>query len=117
MRLIAYELINQPLTLNTTWNSSPIFIGHAVHFSAQLIFTGVPEGTWSIEYSNDVVEPPFLQPPTNWAVIVGSEQIIDEAGTHGWQVQNAGYRWVRITYTYSTSTGILTSATFHSKGG
>lgn len=82
MRLIAYSLIDSVTTLNSDWVSSPIFIGHAIHFSAQLQFSGVPEGTFLIEYSNDVVEPPFQQPPVNWATIVGSEQIIDEAGTH-----------------------------------
>lgn len=116
MRLLSKELINSPVTLNANWESEPIWIGHAVHFSVYLQFTGVPEGIFSLLYSNDLNEPNSAAQPTNFANIVGSEQSIDEAGTHGYSVQNAGYRWVKIKYNYVTSTGTLVSATFHSKG-
>lgn len=117
MRLLSKSLIATNVTLNADWESAPIWVGHAVHFSAFLEFTGVPEGSWELQYSNDLEEPTSAKLPVNFATILGSEQNIDEAGTHGWQVQNAGYRWVKIKYNYVTSTGTLTVCNFHSKGG
>jgi len=116
LRLISVSLISGDFTLSQNWESEPIYIGHAIHFSAMLQFSGVPDGTFRLEYSNDIVEPSSNRVPSNWEVVGGSEQIVDESGTHGWQVQNAGYRWVKVSYIYTGGVGILTSATFHSKG-
>lgn len=107
MRILSKSLISSNVILNANWESAPIWIGHAEHFSVYLEFTGVPEGSWEIQYSNDVAEPTSTLLPTNFATIIGSEQVVDEAGTHGYSVQNAGYRWIKLKYNYSTSTGSL----------
>lgn len=118
MRIAAVNLIQSsgPVTLSSSWFSEPIYMGHMVNFSAQMVFTGVPEGTFAIQYSNDPVEPTTLTAPTNFASIPESEQIIDEAGVHGWNVDNAGYRWIRFTYQYTAGMGVLTSANLSGKG-
>lgn len=116
MRLTSIELTPNPVLIDANWQSQPIWIGHIEHFSVYLQFSGVPEGTFSLEYSNDLIEPHLNKAPTNFATIVGSEQIIDEAGTHGWNVQNAGYRWLRIKFQHSVGSGYLDLALFHGKG-
>lgn len=118
MRIAAVNLLHDsgPITLSTTWTGPSIFIGHAAHYSMYLEFSGVPEGTFVLEYSNDIIEPTMGQQASKFAVVIDSEQIIDEAGTHGWSVENAGYRWVRAKYQYTAGVGVLGTANFHSKG-
>lgn len=116
MRLTTVNLITGPVTLTSNWTSAPVWAGHAVNFSVFLQFTGTPSGVFSLEYSNDANEPTGLALPVNWARIEGSQQTITEAGNHGYNVQDAGYRWVRVKYTFTASTGSLTVANYHSKG-
>lgn len=117
MRLTTTSLIvNSPVTLSANWISSPIWAGHAVHFSIYLSFTGVPEGVFSLEYSNDANDSTNTSLPVNFARVEGSQQAVTTAGTHGWSVQNAGYRWLRVKFTYTTGTGSLTVANYNSKG-
>lgn len=116
MRLTSISIIQTPILIDTNWQSSPIWVGHTEHFSISLEFSGVPEGSFSIQYSNDGAEPTYNKIPTGFATVEGSTQNVDEAGTHGWNVQNVGYRWVRIIWTHSMGTGYLDRALFHGKG-
>lgn len=119
MRIAAINFLESSgnVTLSGNWTSSPIYIGHLAVFSIYTAFTGVPEGSFKLQYSNDSNEPTQgARLPENWGDIGSSSQTVDEAGTHGWQVENAGYRWIRVVYTYTAGVGILTKAQFHGKG-
>jgi len=116
MRINSQNLITSNITLSGNWNSSAVWIGHAVNLSLYFKFTGVPEGIFSLEYSNDGISESGPETPTNWARIEGSEQTVAEAGTHGYQIANAGFRWVRAAYSYTAGIGILTILKVNVKG-
>jgi len=111
-----------PVNLTTPWTSQAIRLGYCTHFSIQLFFTGMPEGAWKLQCSDDAGRPNAASEPnqeqliTNWATIGGSTQLIEEAGDHTWTVQAPGYRWVRVQWTPSSGSGSLTVAQMSIKG-
>ena len=117
---------NEDLTLSGTdmtsnITSDPIWLGHIAHFSIQVVFTGsTPNGTFKLQASNDKGANDYRiasASVTNWTDISGSSQGITAAGDHMWNVQNCGYRWVRVVWTDSSSTaGTITVARFNVKG-
>lgn len=105
----------------TSITSTPTYLGHTCNFAIQLEFTGSPNGVLKMQVSSDEGDPSFKQPNnyanvTHWSDIAGSSQTITEAGTHMWEVANAGTCWVRFVYTRSSGTGTLTSAICNVKG-
>lgn len=121
MRIGNDELnIGTNLALNQT--SDPIYLGHIANYSIQLVFTGTPGGNFKLQCSNDMGNPSANKEAdrnfqiTNWTDVADSAQTISAAGNHTWDVQNAGYRWVRVVWTQTSSTGTLTSARFNVKG-
>lgn len=109
-------------SLGANWTSGAIWLGHIANYAIQLVFTGTPAGTFKLQASCDpannvnptvVVQQAEL---SHWTDIADSSQTISAAGNHMWTVQNAGYNWVRIVYTRSSSTGTLTDARVYVKG-
>jgi len=100
----------------------PIYLGHIVDYSIQLVFTGTPGGNFKLQVSNDLgkinstTEAEQVSNVTNWTDVAGSPQTISAAGDHTWAVENAGYRWVRVVWTQTSSTGTLVSARVNGKG-
>ena len=114
----ALTLSGTDLSSNVT--SDPIWLGHIAHYSIQLIFTGTPMGAFKLQASNDEgaktnnLENASI---TNWTDITGSSTNITAAGDLLYNVENAGYRWVRLVWTDSaTVTGTLTVARYNLKG-
>lgn len=120
---------NDVLTLSSTSLatdvvSEPIWLGHICNYSIQLVFTGVPDGTFKLQLSNDKGNPNAAKEEnrdfeiTHWSDIGGSAQIVSGAGDLAYQVENAGYLWVRLVWEATTAgtTPILTSARFAVKG-
>ena len=100
----------------------PVWLGHICNYAIQLTFTGAPNGTWKLQASNDAGQPNATSEAQqyvgviNWTDIANSQQPISAAGDHMWQVENAGYRWVRAVYTRNSGTGTLTVAVANVKG-
>lgn len=120
---IANDLITLDSTdLSANITSEPIWLAHICNYSIQLVFAGAPQGEFKLQLSNDFGNAQAAQEDnrdfqiTHWTDITGSEQAILAAGNHTWQVQNAGYRWVRVIWTFSSGTGTLSSARFNVKG-
>lgn len=103
-----------PISLATSWTSEPVYVYQIVLLSIQLVFTGTPVGTFSLECSNDEYDSKLA--PQNWTKIAGSAQDVTEAGDHTWNIQDAGYRWIRVVYTADSGTGTLTVARYNGKG-
>lgn len=101
-------------SMGASFNLPAIWLGHICNYSIQLVFTGTPNGTFKLQASNDLGGPGLA--PTNWTDVANSSQAITAAGDHMWQVENAGYKYVRVVYTRSSSTGSLTVANFNVKG-
>lgn len=110
------------ISMGTSFNTKPIWLGHICNFSIQLVFTGTPNGTFTLQLSNDLGHPNAQSETqqyadvTNWTTITDSAQPITAAGDHTYQFANAGFRWVRVVWTQSSSTGTLTIARCNVKG-
>lgn len=122
MRIANDSLQDGATSMNSTFEMEPIFLGHIVYYSIQLVFTGSPTGNFKLQASNDKgLEDKRLggwdsSGVSNWTDIADSQQAITAAGDHAWTVENAGYRWVRVVWTQTAGTGSLDSARFNAKG-
>ena len=123
MRVNNDDLILSGTDMSLDITSEPIWVGHVINYSIQLVFSGAsPTGAFKLQMSLDEGQP---QNPveanrdtgiTNWTDIAGSEQAIAAAGNHAWTAENAGYQWVRVVWTKGTSVGTIDSARFYTKG-
>jgi hypothetical protein len=119
---IANDELNIGTNLAVSQTSDPIWLGHIANYSIQLVFTGTPGGNFKLQMSNDEGDPSAAKEEdrdfkiVNWTDIADSAQTISAAGDHSWTVENAGYRWVRVVWTQTSSSGTLTSARFNVKG-
>lgn len=121
MRIQNEDLTLSGTDMTTNITSSPIWLGHIAHFAIQLVFTGSPNGSLKLQCSNDQGANDLqiaAATITNWTDVDGSTQAISSDGNHVWNVQNCGYRWVRIAWVDSASgsPSTLTSARFNVKG-
>lgn len=122
MRIANENLISSAVSLGADANLRPIWIAHICNYSIQLVFTGTPVGTFKLQGSNDegqINASGSSQQYTgvsNWTDIVDSSVSVSAAGNVMWNVENAGYLWVRVVYTRGSSTGSLTSARANLKG-
>ena len=111
------DLSGTDMTSNIT--GPAIWLSHIANYAIQLVFTGAPNGTFKLQASVD--EPSKVNPaatvPTNWTDISASSQAITASGDHMWQVENAGYTFVRLVWTDSASgVSTVTSCRFMVKG-
>lgn len=117
---------NDDLTLSSTdmttatITSNPIWLGHIVNYSIQLVYTGTPNGAFKLQGSNDEgaktndIENVNI---TNWSDIPSTTVNVTSAGSNIYNITDAGYRWVRLVWTDSTSgASTITSARYNVKG-
>lgn len=110
-----------PLDLSVSQNLQPIWLGHIMHYSIQLKYTGSPAGTFKLQASNDPgrinsSDASNQAPISNWTDVADSAITISAAGDCMYTVENAGYNWVRVVYTASSGSGSLTVARSYVKG-
>ncbi len=108
------------MTSTDVINSDPFWVGHAMGYAIQAVWTGTPTGTIKIQVSIDPQEPTVGnsgEPTvTNWEDLASSSySITGSAGTYMWNVTSAYYRWVRVVYTNASGTGTL-NVRFNTKG-
>jgi hypothetical protein len=122
MRIANEALITAPVDIANPWASDAIYLGHISNYSIQLFFSGAPVGRFYLQSSNDAGNPTSsshqqqIVNVVNWTTISGSTQIVDAAGDHTWQVQNAGYAYVRVVWAPTSGTGSIDSARYNLKG-
>lgn len=80
--------------------------------SIQAVWTGTPTGNLTVEISNDKVAVGVAGNPSsnvvNWTTLSGSTVAAGgAAGNTAWLLADIGYRWVRLKYTFGSSTGVL----------
>lgn len=100
-------------SLSANFASDAILVDQIYGFSMHLIYTGTPSGILSIECSNDPVQ--RASDIANWTPISGATVTISAAGDTLFNVDKVYFRWIRIKYTFSSSTGSL-SANYFAKG-
>lgn len=125
MRINNEDLLEDsgPQDMSNDFTLIPIYLGHISNYAIQMTFSGSPTGAFTLECSNDPGNPnvtPFdpkrWETVTHWTTIAGSSQSIVAAGDHTYQVQNAGYLWVRVVWTDAGGTGSLVTAVSNVKG-
>lgn len=107
--------------MNSTFTSSPVPLTNVFNYAIQIVFTGTPDGVFSLQSSCDTDTPANManSASMNWTTITDSQFTVVGAGNVEWNVDGAGYTWVQVVYTDSSggaSTAVVTSATFNGKG-
>lgn len=115
------NIIAPSTVLNTTVNSAPVPLYQTWFYAVQVVFTGVPTGSFSLQGSCDPIPQARVEEitPTNWSTIVNSTTAVTAPGNLMWNISEIGYNYVRVVYTDTsggTSTAIITVATFNGKG-
>lgn len=97
-----------------TLASDGIYLGQLFCGSIQAIYTGAPVGILILQGSNDNVPLPttgstnMASNVVNWTAIDDQTVSISAAGAKMFNLQFAGYLWVRAYYTKTSGTGALT---------
>jgi hypothetical protein len=121
LRVGADSLLDSNVDWSTAWVSPAISLRHVVNYSIQLKWSGSTAGMLHLQLSNDFGNTDnggtlAASDLPNWTDITGSEQLVNGAGDHSWQVQNAGYLWVRAIWAPTSGSPTLISARFATKG-
>lgn len=112
-------LFTKGTVLNANLNSSPQQCYNAFSYAIQIVFTGTPTGTFSLQGSADPFDSGIPGYPANWTTIADTSTSVTAAGSLMYNVQEPAYNWVRVQYTDTSggsSTAIMTVCTFNSKG-
>lgn len=121
MRINNEDLLdNGPVDLSLSATLQPLWLGHIVNYSIQLVTSGTAAGTFKLQASNDAghinastsTNQSLL---TNWTDL-GISATISGAGSVLLKDINAGYAWVRVVWTPTSGTGSITSARANVKG-
>ncbi len=102
-----YNLLTD-ITLDETIQSDGYNLLNIETFCIQAVVTAAASivGAFKIQLSND---------NTNWTDVASSSQAVSTDGTFAWNVEHAGYLWVRLVFTY-TSGDATGNAVINSKG-
>lgn len=99
--MIQSEIMSQQ-NAATDLTSVPFQLDDLTLYGVQVVFSGGASnlvGTLSLEASNDA---------TTWITIDGSAQPVAASTNHFWNVADAGYRWCRAVWDYTSGTGNIT---------
>lgn len=94
-------------SLSTTMSedlvSSSVDVRELSGINIQLEYTGAPVGTFTLQASNDRINPV----PQTWNTIPFSATPITSAGEYMLNVDSSYYGWIRVLYTRTSGTGTL----------
>lgn len=100
--------------------SQPITIAQCFGFSVQIFWTGTPVGNWSLQGSDDAG---FIEPNgtvtgvSHWSTVLNSTTAAGgAAGDFVINFEGSYFRWFRVVYAATSSTGTITSAICATKG-
>lgn len=121
MRISNKALINTdaaPLVVVASYASKAVWLGHISDFAIQLAFTASSctfklQGSCDEGDSNGQSQTEYEAKITNWSDISASAVPSTGAGNIMYNMQSAGYNWVRVVITGSAT---ITSARFNVKG-
>lgn len=101
------EILMSAGDMSGNLSSTPVELTFLIDYAIQAVYTGSPVGALTLEASVD---------GTNYTTVTDSSSAVSSASNTMWNVQNAGYKWVRVNYTRTSGTGSLT-VKFFGKGG
>ena len=82
--------------------SVPYDLGDLSVYAMQVVFSGGGSnlvGVLTLEASAD------SSPATNFVTVTGSSQAVAASASHTWNVQGAGYRYIRVRWVFTSGTG------------
>jgi hypothetical protein len=91
------------MTQNLTSNS--IDIRTVYGCSLQFKYTGAPEGTMTVEATDDEVIPAVNQ---NWVTVAGSSVTVTAEGDWIYNIADLNTGFIRLRYTFTSGAGTLT---------
>lgn len=103
------------MTGTNTITSDPIRVDQIYGYAIQAVYTGTPVGTLSLQASCDApgrttqVSNGGPDSVTNWSTVTNSSTAVSGAGSFMWNVIGGFYNYVRLVYTNTSSTGVLTA--------
>ena len=102
------------MTGTATVNSTVMDLDQSYGWDCQAVWTGTPNGAIKVQVSDDIAL--SSASVTNWTDVASSSvSITGAAGNTRWGARPVDYRWLRLTYTNTSSTGVL-NATCAVKG-
>lgn len=119
---LAVSNVEAPFDMASSFVTDGFYLGHIAYFSIQAFFTGSPTGNFTLEASNDKgIEDRTsggwsAAGVSNWTTVADSAFPVTAAGDVMWDVQNVGYRWVRVRWTWTAGSGSVTSIRANAKG-
>ena len=108
------KTVASAVPLNANYNSPYVQLKNIYTYTMSAIITGTPNGTIQIQASNDPetndtqtnmptvdgaqpLNPPSVA-PVNWVTITNSPFVVSSSGEEMWNVNYAGYNYVRVQY-------------------
>lgn len=123
MRISNENLLNVSVpSMDSDFQLRPVWLGHIAQYAIQLTFSGTPDGTFSLQCSNDPGNPNAqaqaeqYEGVDHWTTITGSATVVSAAGDITWNAENVGYRWVRVAYVSNNPGGVLETSVANLKG-
>lgn len=121
MRIYNYEnIIPAGTVLNANINGKAMQALNMMGVAVQVVVTGTPTGTFSLQGSNDAItnsDPTYV--PTNWTTLSSSNTAFSAAGVALWNVPDMYFTWIRLVYTdgsSGSSTAVVAHSNLNAKG-
>jgi hypothetical protein len=97
-------------TLSASINSAGTNVSYMNSGVMQIIVGAGLTGQLYIETSNDVVQEAKQEQPTNWFDIgIGLAPLTGSAESYFIDFQTFGFNWLRIKYTHTSGSGVVTA--------
>jgi hypothetical protein len=102
---LTYNLSGGALSASMTQSlvSDAVDLRESTGFSVQLVYTGSPVGTFTLEASNDKLN----ATPTTWVTVDNSSTAIAASGNFMINMEKSYFGWVRVKYTFTSGTGTI----------
>lgn len=108
--LLVTDNVRATVSLATSHNFNPVALTSIVNVGIQAVFTGTPNGAFTLQVSNDVgyndsgasntpTEALQYAMITNWTTVANSSFTVVAAGDIFYDYQNAGAKWCRVVWT------------------
>lgn len=117
MRIFNDDLAWSNTALTADRTTTAHWLGHIMAYSITAVVSGgtAPTGTFYVQASNDDYPPEKASSVGNWVSLEDIEVAITDNGTFMWNVDGAGYKWVRLFYDFTSGTGTV-SGRINGKG-
>lgn len=106
------EYSQKDVLVNSSLGADVVSVGMLLEdtrtFAIQAVWSGTPTGTLRLQASCDRGTEGNVDNVVNWSNIASTDvALAGAAGGQLWNIDGAGYRWVRVQYVRTSGTGTL----------